>query len=93
MTGFIQLDSEGLTAGADLALKPGECVIYNMIDGKPAVLARKVDGGDWKLEGEIVELGTGTVNEVGQLWLDGEFMGFHNNLNPGKWKITATMVD
>jgi hypothetical protein len=44
-------DPKGLQTGIDLALKPGEMVIYNMVDSKPVVLARKVDGGDWKLEG------------------------------------------
>lgn len=74
-------------------LAPGECVIYNMVDDRPVILARKFPGGDWKLEGEIVELGIGTVNDVGQLWLDGEYMGFRDELRPGKWKITATRVD
>lgn len=143
MENFILCDNEGLQTGIDLALKPGEMVIYNMVDGKPVVLARNVDGGDWKFENDVypayvtevnstfsheewhrsivrcvfevnhafellklpivnvvpvarapetVELGIGTVNDIGQLWLDGEFMGFRDNLAPGKWKITATRV-
>lgn len=52
----------------------------------------KEDPGPKIDEPETVELGEATVRDGDQVWMDGEFLGFHGNLKPGKWRITATRV-
>lgn len=64
MENFILCDPQGLQTGIDLALKPGEMVIYNWVDGKRVVLARKMDGGDWKLENDVYPAYVTEVNST-----------------------------
>lgn len=40
-----------------------------------------------------VGLGVATVNDVLQFWLDGECLGFREDLAPGEYRITATRVE
>lgn len=46
-------DPNRFQTGIDLSLKPGEMIIYNLVNGNRVVIARKVNEGDWKLEGDV----------------------------------------